>query len=408
MTAHVIGAAVTRFGQFFDRNLSSLVGEVVDLTLRDAGLTPSDIQMVMLGNAVEGVLRGQEMIRGEVLLRGAGLVGVPMFNVENACASSSSAFHLACMAVESGAADIVLVIGAEKLTSDSKSRSFGAVATAIDLDEELEVADGIRGALFSDPANESSSLTRSPLMDFYASKAAKYLDTWQVDQTVLAEISAKNRKHGSLNPNAQFQREVTVQEVMDSRLIVDPLRLLMCAPIGDGAAGVVIASDRYVRRNGTPSVQVRACESRTNGSHPSAAAPVTRAAMAAYESAGVDPADIDVAEMHDACSAAELWLLEDLQLVEPGKAAAMVQSGETAVGGGLPVNTGGGLISRGHPLGATGCAQIVELVDQLRGRAGHRQVSGAQLALAQNSGGILDRGDEAVAVVTILSQEGRA
>ncbi|MCW2743224.1 MAG: thiolase [Blastococcus sp.] len=404
MTPRIIGAAMTQFGQFPDRSLAALVDEAVRASLQDAGLAPSDVGMVMFGNATEGVLRGQEMIRAEVLLRSSGLLGVPMFNVENACASSSSAFHLACMAVESGSADVVLVVGAEKLTHELKARSFGAVATAIDLAEEKEVAESIREALFESPG-PGRGLKRSPLMDFYARKTATYLSAYGVDEQLIGEISVKNRLHGSLNPLAQFQKEVTLDEVMSSRMIVDPLRLLMCAPIGDGAAAVVVASEEFTRRTGRSSVAVLACASTSNGNHESARGPVTRAARGAYEKAGLGPRDIDVAEMHDACSAAELWLYDELQFSVPGGSAELIATGATRLGGRLPVNTGGGLLARGHPLGATGCAQLVELVDQLRGRSGARQVEDARVALAQTSGGILDRGDEAVCVVTILARD---
>jgi acetyl-CoA acetyltransferase len=177
----------------------------------------------------------------------------------------------------------------------------------------------------------------------------------------------------------------------------------MCAPIGDGAAGIVVSSPEYAQRRGQRGVGVEACVVRSNSPHPAAADPAGRAARAAYERAGIGPMDVDVAEVHDACSAAELWTYEALGFCAEGDGPKLLADGATALGGRLPINTSGGLLSRGHPLGATGCGQLVELVDQLRGRAGARQVPGARVALAQNAGGMLDRRDEAVAVVTILS-----
>jgi acetyl-CoA acetyltransferase len=187
-------------------------------------------------------------------------------------------------------------------------------------------------------------------------------------------------------------------------MISDPLRLLMCAPIGDGAAAVVVTSSEFARRSQRPSVLVNGIGLTSNGADARAAQPVARAARAAFNQAGLEPDDIDVAEVHDACSAAELWLYEEVGLAKPGGAAQLIRSGATQLGGRIPVNVSGGLLARGHPLGATGCAQLVELADQLRGRCGDRQVPGARIALAQNSGGILDDGDEAVAAVTILIQ----
>ena len=218
----------------------------------------------------------------------------------------------------------------------------------------------------------------------------------------LARVSVKNRAHAVLNPNAQFRTPITADEVLASRMIADPLRLLMCAPIGDGAAAVVVASPAAARRLGGGRVTVAACALTSNGADPAAARPAERAARAAYDQAGVGPMDVDVAEVHDACSAAELWMYEQLGFCGPGDGPKLLADGATALGGRLPVNTSGGLLSRGHPLGATGCGQLVELVDQLRGRAGDRQVPGARVALAHNAGGMLDRTDEAAAVVTIL------
>jgi acetyl-CoA acetyltransferase len=222
----------------------------------------------------------------------------------------------------------------------------------------------------------------------------------------LAQVSVKNRRHGGLNPNAQFQTPLTIEEVLASRMIADPLRLLMCAPIGDGAAGVLVASPRYAQRLGQARVRVEACVMTSNGAHPAAENPAGRAALAAYAQAAIGPLDVDVAEVHDACSAAELWMYEALGFCAEGDGPKLLSEGATELGGRMPVNPSGGLLSRGHPLGATGCGQLVELVEQLRGRAGARQVPGARVALAQNAGGMLDHFDEAVAVVTVLSSRG--
>jgi acetyl-CoA acetyltransferase len=393
---------MTPFGTHPEHDLRSLSEAAVSAVLADAGLTPSDVGMVVFGNATDGVVHGQEMIRGEVALRHAGFRGVPILNVENACASSSTALHVACLAVEAGAVDVALALGVEKLSHPVKARSFTAIATAVDLDENEDLRRTVAATLLGQAEGDDPPVASSPLMERYAAKARAYMhDSGSTDED-LARVSVKNRSHAALNPNAQFRRPIRAEEVLASRMIADPLRLLMCAPIGDGAAAVLVASPAAARRLGGGHVTVTACALTSNGAHPDAALPAERAARAAYEQAGVGPMDIDVAELHDACSAAELWMYEQLGFCGPGDGPKLLADGATALGGRLPVNVSGGLLSRGHPLGATGCGQVVELIDQLQGRAGDRQVPGARVALAQNAGGMLDRTDEAAAVVTIL------
>ena len=408
MDVKVLGAAMTPFGRHAGADLRSLAVAATTAALGDAGLGPADVGMVVFGNATDGILHGQEMIRGEVALRHAGFRGVPIVNVENACASSSTALHVACLAVEAGAVDVALAVGVEKLTHAVKARSFTAIATAVDLDEDPAVRRMVAGTLLGQSAGDEPVVESSPLMVRYAAKAQQYMTTAGATDDDLARVSVKNRAHAVLNPNAQFRTPITADEVLASRMIADPLRLLMCAPIGDGAAAVVVASPAAARRLGGGRVTVAACALTSNGADPAAARPAERAARAAYDQAGVGPMDVDVAEVHDACSAAELWMYEQLGFCGPGDGPKLLADGATALGGRLPVNTSGGLLSRGHPLGATGCGQLVELVDQLRGRAGHRQVPGARVALAQNAGGMLDRTDEAAAVVTILTVGERA
>lgn len=397
----ILGTGMTPFGRH-GGDLRALSESVITEVLADAGLQPADIQMVLFGNAVDGVLHGQEMIRAEVALRHSGLHGVPMINIENACASSSSAFQIACMAIASGTAEVVLVLGVERLTHSDKRRSFAALATAVDLAEHGSLA-ALVGATGAPPLTGVES--HSPLMDLYAAKSRSFMDRSGITLQDVAAVSVKNRLHGSLNPLAQFRTPVSAEEVLNSRMIADPLRLLMCAPIGDGGAGLIVTSAAYARRSGRPHALVSAVALTSNGADHHALQPVARAASAAYEQAGIGPDDIDVAEVHDACAPAELWLYEELGLSKQGESGHLVRSGATQIGGLLPVNISGGLIARGHPLGATGCAQLVELTNQLRDRCGDRQVPGAKIALAQNSGGILDDGDEAVAAVTILVRQ---
>ena len=394
------GAAMTRFGKFDDSTIRSLAEAATREALADAGADPTDIGMAFFANATAGILTGQEMIRGQVALRHTGLLGIPIVNVENACASASSAFSLACMAVGSGAVDVALAVGAEKMTHPDKAKTFEAIGTAVDLFE----VDELRRRLPHGEVDDASAGKRSFFMDVYAAIGREYMEQSGATVEDLAVVAVKNHHHGARNPKAQYRHEVTVEEVLASREISSPLTLLMCSPIGDGAAAVVVCSADYAHRLGVEPVRVRASalvsgSDRRGGD----SAAVQRAARQAYEQAGIGPDDLDVVELHDAAAPAELVAYEELGLCSPGDGPQLLASGGTTLGGRMPVNTSGGLISKGHPIGATGCGQIVELVDQLRGRSGDRQVDGARVALAENGGGFLGVENAAV-VVTILSK----
>jgi acetyl-CoA acyltransferase len=409
----VAGAGMTRFGKYMDSTIRSLAEDATRRALADANAQPSDVGMVFFSNATAGILTGQEMIRGQVALRHTGLLGVPIFNVENACASASSAFSLACMAVGSGSVEVALAVGAEKMTHPDKAKSFAAIGTAVDL---LQIDDlkswmgtstgdveGVLASPLPGSADGDQGGKRSFFMDVYAVNTRAYMDRSGATVEDFAGVAVKNHHHGALNPNAQYRDEVTVDDVLASREISWPLTLLMCSPIGDGAAAVVVCSEDYARHLDVDPLRVRASVlvSGTDRAHGEPGS-VERAARLAYEQAGVGPDDLDVVELHDAAAPAELMTYEELGLCAPGDGPKLLASGDTALGGRLPVNTSGGLLSKGHPIGATGCAQLVELVDQLRGRAGDRQVAGARVALAENGGGFLGS-DSAAMVVTILS-----
>ena len=407
---YVAGAAMTRFGKFPDTTIRALAEEATRSALDDAGVTAADIGMVFFSNAVAGILTNQEMIRGQVALRYTGLLGVPMVNVENACASASSAFHLACMAVGSGAVDVALAVGSEKLTHEDRARSFAAIGTAVD---QLQLAElqqwtssGSAGSPLPEQAGSPSQAAgggkRSFFMDIYAASSRAYMKSSGATREDFAEVAVKSHRHAALNPYAQYRTELTVDDVLASREIAAPLTLLMCSPIGDGAAALVVCSAEMAQRLGAR-VTVRACclvSGRDRG--PGEPGAVERAAHAAYEQAGMGPADLDVVELHDAAAPAELITYEELGLCAEGGGPALLASGATALGGRLPVNPSGGLLSKGHPIGATGCGQLVELAEQLRDRCGQRQVAGARMALAQNGGGFLGT-DAAAMVVTVLS-----
>ncbi|MCR8551022.1 thiolase family protein [Salipiger sp. P9] len=384
----ISGIGMTAFGKFMDRNLKSLSEEAVSLALADAGIAPAQVDQVIFGNAAAGVVTGQEMIRAQSSLRNTGLDGVPMFNVENACASSSSAFHLGWLMIASGQAECVLVMGSEKLTHEDKAVSFGAFSRAVDLEEPLpEGYQAGSGSLF---------------MDLYAVKARKWLEKTGGAPEDFGRVVVKSRHAGSLNPFAQFRKETTLDEVMGSRMVSDPLTLFMCSSIGDGAAAIVLTSPELAKTLDTPRIRVRASAVVSAKAHGERELVAVTASRKAYEMSGIGPEDLDVVELHDASAPAELIHYENLGLCGPGGAIALIRNGDTSIGGRIPVNPSGGLLSRGHPIGATGAGQIIELVHHLRGTAGARQTEGAKVALAENNGGQL-AGDSAVAVVTILS-----
>lgn len=393
--AMIIGTGMTRFGKFADATIRGLAEDAVRSALDDAGVGPLDVERVFFGNAVAGLITGQEMIRGQYALRDVGLGGIPVVNVENACASGSTAFHLAVTSIQAGQCDLALVVGAEKLTHQDKRRSFQALGAAVD----LERLDQLKRELYGDDVPPEGE--RSLFMDVYADMANQYMERSAATEQDFAAVAVKNHDHGALNPRAQYRDPVTIEQVLNSRRISGPLTLLMCSPIGDGAAALLLASEEYSKRLGAAGVRVRASAlvSGLGGEE----APSTRAAAQAYNQAGLGPEDIDVVELHDAAAPAELILYEELGLCAEGEGPKLLASGHTRLGGRVPVNPSGGLISKGHPVGATGCAQLVELVDQLRGRAGDRQVEGAHVALAENGGGYLGP-YPAAATVTILSR----
>ncbi|MDR5745646.1 thiolase family protein [Caballeronia sp. LZ029] len=382
------GVGMTPFGKFLERNLKSLAEEAVSLALKDAHVGVNDVDRVFFGNAAAGVVTGQEMIRAQSSLRNTGLDGKPMFNVENACASGSSALNLAWLSVASGQAETALVVGVEKLSHEDKAVSFGAFAKAVDLEEPLP--EGV------------TTGTGSLFMDLYAAKARKWMEKTGAEASDFARVVVKSRHAGSLNPHAQFRKETSVEEVLTSRMVSDPLTLFMCSSIGDGGAAVFICSEEFAAKHDIRPVYIRASSIVSAKADGSGELVAVRAARAAYEEAGIGPEDVDVVELHDASAPAELIHYENLGLCAPGDAPKLIRSGDTGIGGRISVNPSGGLLSRGHPVGATGVAQIVELTEQLRGRAGARQRPGAKVALAENNGGQL-AGDSAVALVTILS-----
>lgn len=382
----IAGTGMTPFRRAPGWGLRAMATAAADEALKDSGITADLVDRIYFGNAAAGTVTQQDMIRGQVVFRRSELAGLPVINVENACASGSSALHLAVEAVSAGHAEVVLAVGAEQLTSEDKVRSFRALRGSTDIDEIGE-------------AGPDQDWTKSILMEFYSAEAREFLDRNGATAEDFALVAVKNRDNAALNPLAQFTKPQTVEDVLASRVIVPPLTLAMCSPLTDGSAAVVVCSAEYARKN-LPNAEVllvRGCVMRGGRTAP----PVTEAAAAVVEASGVPITDVQLVELHDAAAPAELLQYGEIGLCEKGEEHLLIRRGETSLGGRIPVNTSGGLISRGHALGATGLAQIAELSTQLRGRAGQRQVQGARRGLAVNCGGWMG-GGYAVTVATVL------
>jgi acetyl-CoA acetyltransferase len=409
MHAYVAGVGMTRFGKQMDKTLKGLAGEAIKLALADAGMDKSALQAAWMGNAAAGVVTGQEMIRGQVALRDMGIGRIPVVNVENACASSSTAFQQACAMVTAGLYDVVLACGSEKLFHEDKARSFAAFTSAVDVEDPdgaLHVLERMAAEVGEPFDAASAGVNRSIFMDIYSVMARKHMKQFGSTKEHFAMVAAKNSFHGSMNPRAQFQELLSVADVLAARTIIEPLTLPMCSPIGDGAAAVILVSERKARELGLRSkvrVAASALVSGWDFTQPGDSVGAL-AAQQAYAEAGLGPDDLSCIELHDASAPSELVAYEYLGLCEPGGSIALIETNATRLGGSIPVNTSGGLLRKGHPVGATGCAQIVELTEQLQGRSGPRQVEGARIALAHNGGGAIGT-DAAATVVTILTKE---
>jgi len=406
LNAVVAGIGMTEFGKHMDRGLKSLGTEAVKAALADAGIEAKDLEAAYVGNASAGLITGQESIRGQVILRSMGLGRLPVVNVENACASSSTAFNQASAMVSAGLYDIVLALGVEKLYHADKKVTFGAFTGAVDVEAMASIIEQLQAGAKASGATSAASGAgekRSMFMDIYAQMARAHMEAYGTTVEQYAGVSAKNSFHGSLNPRAQFREALTVEQVLAQPMIAEPLTRSMCSPIGDGAAAVVVMSERKARELGVSRpVQVVSSVLRSGWDHgPGEPGTGEVCSGEAYEEAGIGPEDLDVIELHDASAPSEVLTYESLSLCGKGEGGRMIDEGVTRLGGRCPVNTSGGLLRKGHPIGATGIAQIVELTEQLQGRSGERQVAGAKIGLAHNGGGTIGP-DAAAMCVTIL------
>jgi acetyl-CoA acetyltransferase len=457
---YVIGAHTIKFGRYLEKSIKDLAAETVIPCLKEAGLDKKDIQALWFSNSGWGYAKGQDCIRGQVAMRPLGIESIPMTNVENACAGGSTAFHHAWLGVASGLYDITLAVGAEKLHSTNKMAVFAGFLGGLDIEniatiiakislygmtdeDKKQMQEHIRKYAHQKTGSKSKkkkatvkqklqeymdmfkvyirlreyvgpetvkemrklfSGDHSPFMDVYSFAARQHMKKFGSTPEQLAIIASKNHYHSSLNPNAQYNFTVTVDEVLADRMVTWPLTRAMCAPIGDGAASAILCDEKTVRRLGLMSQAVKVRASVLGSGRERSFDDIDigeRLSKIAYEKSGLGPKDINLAEVHDATAYGELHQAEALGFCPEGEGGVLAKSGATKVGGKIPINPSGGLESRGHPIGASGLAQIHELVTQLRGKAGPRQIKGARIALAENGGGALGQ-EEAAMCIHIL------
>ena len=383
----VIGVGVHPFGKLLEKSLQDLSRVAIWNAIEDAGISPRDIDVAYVGNSLAGLVTGQEGVRGQVVLRDAGLGGIPIINVENACASGTTAFRGAWLEVASGLHDVALALGVEKLFLPRTADSIKILSA----DSDIRLRD--LGFQFT---------------AYYAMKLRTYMEEYGWTKTHLAKVVEKNSYNGSLNPNALHRKPLSVDEVLNSRLVAEPLHLYMCSSIADGASAAILCAEERAREfTSKPLIEIAACALRSGmfvDSRDTAESNiVTLAANEANEQAGLGPEDVDLAEVHDAMAPAELYHYEELGFCKKGEGAQLIEAGRTKITGDIPVNPSGGLAAKGHPIAATGLAQIAEIVWQLRGEAGKRQVHAPKVGLVQNSGGVVE-GDSAAASIVVLKR----
>jgi acetyl-CoA acetyltransferase len=358
---YVLGVGMIKFGRYPDKDISQLGGEAALGALKDAGMSINDIEMFVCGNLFQA-----NAMNGQKILQQIGQTGIPVFNVSNACATGSTAFREAYVGVASGMYDVTMAVGVEQM---GKMGLLGGGARSGGESVEGVLGSGLMPAVFGQAGVEH--------MRKYGTTAEQF-----------AKISVKNHKHSVHNPLSQYQVEVSLDDVMKARMVAYPNTLYMCCPTGDGAAATILVSEEKMKQFTNKPIKVAASVLTSDPyterdlTMPDVNTLTQNAAKQAYEKSGLGPQDLDLVELHDCFATAELLHYENLGLCGEGEAGQLIDQGETALGGKIPVNVSGGLLSKGHPLGATGVANIYELVNQLRGNGGARQVEGAKAGLA--------------------------
>jgi len=411
MNIYIVGVGMTPFGKFYDMSVKDLTRVAVEAALQDAGCEKQDIEAAFFAQTTQGVLEGQVFIPGPIALNAMGFSGIPMLTVENACASGSTAMWEAINYIRSGAGDVALAAGAEKMNVEDKAKALAIFEGGWDIstvDQNLERMKEI-GAGVEVPEGSTTQDPYSRFMDVYAAWCRYHMKTYGLTQRQLAAVCAKNHQHSVHNERAFFRKPFTVEEVLAAKPIVYPLTVPMCAPVTDGAAAAILCNEHALSTHGFDrkrAIQVYASTLSSGRNAPYETNEKSVMAMAArktYEAAGLGPEDMSVAEVHDATPFGEISATEALGFCPIGEGGAYAERGETTIGGRIPVNPSGGLESKGHPIGATGLGQIFELVSQLRGECGPRQVDHPRFGIQENGGGLI--GTEAgTLVITILGK----
>ncbi|MBW2709132.1 MAG: thiolase family protein [Deltaproteobacteria bacterium] len=411
---YVYATGMIKFGKHMDKGIKALTGDALNAVLADCDLSLSDLEAAWFSNTGWGISDFQHGIRGQVALSANGLDKIPIINVENACASGSTALHSAWMAIKAGVYDCCLAIGVEKMyypppppaaDGKPKKRSMDGFISGTDVEETLKFMEKMKAEAAKKKAEEAAKgiepkkgKPHSIFMDFYAAGSRGHMKAYGSTQKQLAIIASKAHNNSTMNPLAQYTFPQTVEQVMNDYEVAFPLTRAMCAPIGDGAAAAIICSENFLKKHPSSRVvRIRASIIKS-GSRIGENDICGRASRAAYEIAGIGPEDIGVVELHDATAFGELYQTEQMGFCPIGEGGILAESGATALDGKIPVNPSGGLISRGHPIGASGLAQINELTTQLRGEAGKRQIKDPKIAMAENGGGTLGMGEAAMAI----------
>ena len=408
---YIAGIAMTVFGRHLERTLDDLAGEALSSALKDASCETSDLGAAYYAGMTNGPLQGQISIPGQVVFSKIGIEGIPIYNIENACASGSSAFNLAVQSLRAGTTDVALALGAEKMNIPDKMKAFAIFEGGWDVSRAEENYQTLvkMGEGIEVPPGTTSDKPFSKFMEIYAAMCRLHMKTYGTTQRQIAAVSAKNHTHSVHNPFSQFRKPFTIEEILAAPPITYPITLPMCAPLSDGAAAAIVCTEEGLARIGADRsrcIKVAASVLRSF-SHRRIDQPELSvghlAANQAYEQAGLGPKDMHVAEVHDASAMGEILQAENLGFVPFGGGGPAAERGEFTVGGRIPINPSGGLESKGHPLGATGIGQLYELVTQLRGEAGERQVQGARNAIQENGGG-MQGVEEAAVAIHILSK----
>jgi len=385
----VLGVGMHPFGRFMEKGMSELSKVAIWDALKDSGVPAKDIQVAYLANSIGGLITGQEGIRAQTILGPCGFGGIPMVNVENACASASTAFRGVWLEISSGLYDVGLAVGVEKMFLENRAKTISALISI----SQLELSK--MGMQFVGEA---------------AMRCKRYMRRTGATKEDLAHVALKNSLHGSLNPYAFHRKAYTMDEILGSALIAEPLHLYMTSSIADGASAAILCAKEVADKYTGKAITVAGCALRSGRymdkdplDTEEVISTITMTANDSYKMAGMGPEDIDVAEVHDAMSPIEIISTEDLGFCKKGEGFRILREGRTKISGDIPINTSGGLCSRGHPVGATGIAQIAEIVWQLRGEAGDRQVNNPRVGMCEDSGGVVE-GDNAAFTNIILKK----